>query len=157
MGAFEVRVSILRPLATVFAVYTDPNTFRWCSYIRSARWIRGQPWQEESRLEIETDDAIRVVVDQVLTGFEPRARVDFISHFSGITLITRMTFRAVSDQETEINGKMEFVGTFSRIAGFAVESAIERRTRQFFDDLKRECEQSIQQAASRAANPGPTA
>jgi hypothetical protein len=157
MGSFEVRVSILRPLATVFAVYTDPDTFHWCSYLRSVRWVRGKPWEEESRLEIETDDAIRVVVDQVLTGFEARSRVDFISHFSGITLITRMTFRAVSDQETEINGKMEFVGTFSRIAGFAVESTIERRTRQCFDDLKRECEKSIPQAVSQAANPSPTA
>jgi len=39
---------------------------------------------------------------------------------------------------------LEFVGVFSRIAGFAIDKAIERSTRLFFEDLKRACEQTPQ-------------
>jgi len=154
MGLLDVRVTIQRPLAAVFAVYRQPDTWSWCSYIHNARWERGNPWEEESRLLMEIDSPVAGVVDQVLTRFEPPSRVDFISHFGGITLLTRVNFRAASDAETEIHGHFEFVGTFSRIAGFAIEPAIEKSVRQFFADLKQECERSIPQAATRAANPG---
>jgi hypothetical protein len=138
MGASLIRVAVDRPLATVFAVYTQPDTWSWCSYLRSARWVRGRPWEEESRLHIEIDD--NTDVDQVLMHFEPNQRVDFISHFAGVTLQTRVTFRAVSELETEIETQLEFVGVFSRIAGFAIDKAIHESTRKFFEDLKRECE-----------------
>ncbi|MGC1452195.1 MAG: hypothetical protein WA830_19360 [Candidatus Sulfotelmatobacter sp.] len=47
----------------------------------------------------------------------------------------------VHREETEIRAQVEFVwGCFRRIAGFAVEAAIERRTRQFFADLTQACE-----------------
>lgn len=154
MGVLETRIAIDRPLAAVFAVYIQPDTWKWCSYIRSARWERGKPWEEESRLMIEIDDPVVGTVDQVLTRFESQSRVDFISHFGGITLITRVRFRAVSDEITEINAHFEFVGTFSRIAGFAIGPAIEASSRQFFEDLKKECERVIPKVATRAANLG---
>jgi hypothetical protein len=153
MGLLQFRVTIDRPLAAVFSVYVQPDTFRWCSYIRSTRWDNSEPWKEESRLLIEIGDPLPGVVDQVLTRFEPNSRADFISHFSGITMITRVSFRTVSESQTEINVSFEFVGTMSRVAGFAIEPAIEENTRRFFDDLKRECERTIPQTATRAANP----
>ena len=139
MPASEIRVTVNRPRATVFAVYTQPDTWRWCSYIRNARWSRGRPWEEESRLEIEIDGP-GGTVDQALMHFEPNRRADFISHFGGVTLETSVTFHSVSDHVTEIHVRLEFVGVFSRIAGFAIESAIERSTKLFFEDLKRACE-----------------
>ena len=154
MGVLETRIAIDRPLAAVFAVYIHPDTWYWCSYVRSARWERGKPWEEESRLIVEIDDPVVGTVDQVLTRFEPQSRVDFISHFGGITLITRVRFRAVADRATEISTHIEFVGTFSRIAGFAIGPAIEGGSRQFFEDLKKECERVIPKAATQAANPG---
>lgn len=156
MGLLEVRVLIARPLPAVFAIYTQPDTWSWCTYIRNARWERGNPWQEESRLVMEIDSPVAGVVDQVLTRFEPQSRADFISHFGGVTLITRVLFRDSSERETEITGNFEFVGTFSRVADFAIGPAIESGVRQFFDDLKRECERVIPEEATRAANPGPT-
>jgi uncharacterized membrane protein len=146
MGSFEIRVKVDRPLATVFAVYTQADTWRWCSYIRRVRWVHGKPWEEESRLQIETTRPFGAVVDQALMHFEPNARVDFISHFGGVTLQTRVAFRALPDDSTEIHGQLEFVGSFSRIAGFAIGPAIEQRTRQFFDDLKQECERTARPA-----------
>jgi len=80
-------------------------------------------------------------VDQVLMHFEPNRRAEFLSHFGGITLQTRVSFQPLSEHETEISVQMEFVGVFSRIAGFAIDTAIERSTRLFFEDLKRACEQ----------------
>jgi hypothetical protein len=63
---------------------------------------------------------------------------------------------ALSDQETGINARLDFVGVYSRIAGFAVGPVLERRTRDFFDDLSRECQKRVQRRQSRAANPGNT-
>ena len=139
MPSAEIRVTVNRPLATVFAVYTQSDTWRWCSYIRNVRWVRGRPWEEESRLQIELDGAVGTV-DQVLMHFEPNRRADFLSHFGGVTLETSVNFHSVSDHETEINIRLEFVGVFSRIAGFAIDAAIDRSTRLFFEDLKRACE-----------------
>ena len=141
MQSSEVRVVVTRPLRTVFAVYTQPDTWRWCSYIRDIRWV-GRPWEQSSRLQIEIDGPVRTV-DQVLMHFEPNRRADFLSHFGGITLETRVTFRASSDFETEIQVQLGFVGVFSRIAGFAIESAIEQSTRRFFEDLKQACERTL--------------
>jgi uncharacterized membrane protein len=149
MRSFEIRVAINRPVAAVFVVYTQADTFRWCSYIRTVRWVRGKPWEEESRLRIETDDTFGGRVDQVLMHFEPNRRVEFLSHFAGITLQTRVNFQALSERETEIRVQAEFVGVFSQLAGLAIEAAIQRRSRQFFDDLKRACERTpLPEAAS---------
>ncbi len=138
MQSPEIRVVVTRPLTTVFAVYTQPDTWRWCSYIRDIRWV-GPAWEEASRLQIEIDGPVRTV-DQVLMHFDPNRRVDFLSHFGGITLETRVIFQALSERETAIQVQLEFVGVFSRIAGFAIERAIEQSTRQFFEDLKKACE-----------------
>ncbi len=141
MRSFEIRVVVNRPLAAVFAVYTQPDTWRWCSYLRNVRWVQGRPWEEESRLQIEIDGPVRTV-DQVLMRFEPNSRVDFLSHFGGVTLQTEVYFRPLSENETEIRVQLEFVGVFSRIAGFAIETAIQRSTQLFFDDLKQACERT---------------
>ena len=79
-------------------------------------------------------------MDQVVTHFEPYRRIDFISHFAGITLLTQVQFRAFSDDQTEVHGKLEFIGTFSRMAGFAIGPALEQGTEKFYKDLKQACE-----------------
>jgi hypothetical protein len=140
MSSSEIRVVVNRPVTAVFAVYTQPDTWGWCSYIRRVRWVRGRPWEEESRLQIEIDGPVRTV-DQVLMHFQPNRQVEFISHFGGVTLQTRLTFQALSERETEIQAQLEFVGVLSRIAGFAIDTAIQESTRKFFEDLKRACEQ----------------
>ena len=94
----------------------------------------------ESRLRIEPANSFGVIIDQVLTHFEANRRVDFISHFGGVTLLSQLHFRVLSDNSTEIRCELEFVGTFSRVAGFALGPAIERGAKPFYDDLKRECE-----------------
>ena len=93
-------------------------------------------------MRIETDSTFGGTVGQVLMHLEPNRRAEFLSHSGGITLQTRVTFQALSENETEIKLQMEFVGVFSRIAGFAVEATIERRSRQFFEDLKQACERT---------------
>jgi hypothetical protein len=148
MGRSEIRVSINRPLTHVFETYTQPDTFAW-SDIRSVEWTRGQPWEVESRLRIEPDNAFGVIIDQVLTHFEPYRRVDFISHFGGVTMMSQLTFRGVSEDVTEIRCDIEFVGSFSRVAGFALGPAIDHGARKFYDDLKRACEGTAQRLAPR--------
>ena len=139
MGRFESRITIHRPLKVVFDIYTQPDTFRWAD-VRSVTWVHGKPWELESRMHIKTNDAFGVTMDQVVTHFEPYRRIDFISHFAGITLLTQVQFRAFSDDRTEVHGKLEFIGTFSRMAGFAIGPALEQGTEKFYKDLKRACE-----------------
>jgi hypothetical protein len=139
MARLEIRVTIDRPVPYVFAVYAQPDPFRW-SDVRSARWVRGKPWELESRMHLEPNGSYGVAVDQVLTRFDPGKRIDFISHFGGVTLVSQLTFRALSEDQTELFAQLEFVGTFSRIAGFAVGPAIESGARRFYSQLKAECE-----------------
>lgn len=139
MGRSELRITIARPLTEVFATYTQPETFGWSDF-RRVRWSSGEPWQVESRMRIELENAFGVVVDQVVTHFEPNRRVDYISHFGGITMQSQVRFKALSDNLTELESESEFVGSFSRIAGFAVGPAIEFGMRKFYSDFQRECE-----------------
>ncbi len=111
--------------------------------MRSVRWTSGKPWEVDSRMTLEPANAFGVLVDQVLTHFEPNRRVEFISHFGGITLLSQIHFRALSENQTEIRSELEFLGTFSRVAGFAVGPAIEKGAQTFYELLKRECELEI--------------
>lgn len=153
MGSVQVSVTIRRPLDAVFAVYTDETTWYWWSLARRVEWTSGKPWNFDSRMRIETVNPANGPIDQVLTRFEPMTQVGFISHFAGVTLQSRHTFRAVSERETEIRSQVEFVGVFSRIAGFAVGPAVERHSREFFADLKRECEARSGPADTQEARP----
>lgn len=139
MGRSEISVAINRPVKAVFDVYTQPDTWSW-SDIRTLAWTQGKPWEVDSRMQFEPTQSYGATVDQVITHFEAYRRVDFISHFGGITLLTEVHFRGASETETEIYTRLEFVGTFSRMAGLAVGSAIEKGARKFYEDLKKECE-----------------
>jgi hypothetical protein len=117
----------------------SPDPWRW-SDIRSVRWTHGEPWEVESRLSIEPANSFGVIVDQVITHFEPYRRVDFISHFGGVTMISQIVFRALDDEVTEVRSNLEFAGSFSRVAGLALAPAIEHGARRFYEFLKQECE-----------------
>ncbi len=139
MGFFEFRVSVKCPVATVFAIYTDTDAWKRCTEISEVEW-RGRPWEEGSRIRIKGYGSTRETIDQVLLHFEPPRSLAYISHFFGMTLETRLTFHAVSDYETEVQVRGEFVGLASRAFGFALGPAIERATRLTTEGLNKECE-----------------
>ncbi|HTS08698.1 MAG TPA: hypothetical protein VMP68_24230 [Candidatus Eisenbacteria bacterium] len=139
MGRSDICVTINRPLKFVFDVYTQPDTWAW-SDIRKLAWTEGKPWEVDSRMRFEAKQSYGAVVDQVITHFEPYRRIDYISHFGGITLLSQIEFKAVSESVTEIRTQLEFIGTFSRMAGLAVGSLIEQGARKFYVDLKSYCE-----------------
>jgi hypothetical protein len=144
MGRSDIRVTIERPLKFVFDVYTQPATWAW-SDIRKLAWTEGKPWEVDSRMRFEAKQSYGAVVDQVITHFEPYRRVDYITHFGGITLVSQIEFRAKAESVTEIRTQLEFIGTFSRVAGLAVGPLIEQGARKFYEDLKRYCERETQQ------------
>jgi len=139
MGFFEFRIPAKCPLATVFATYTDTDAWVRSTEISRIEWV-GNPWQVGSRMRIKEYGNIRDTIDQVLLHFEPPRSVAYLSHFFGMTLETRLTFQAISDQETEIQVRGEFVGTASKVFGFALGPAIERATRVTMEGLRNECE-----------------
>ena len=139
MGRSEIRTSINRDLKHVFETYAQRDPWRWSDFL-SVRWTRGEPWEIESRLSIEPANAFGVIVDQVVTRFEPYRRVDYISHFGGVTMLSEVVFQALSDNTTEVRSNLEFVGSFSRVAGLALGPAIEYGARRFYQFLKQECE-----------------
>ena len=132
MGRFESAEGCVRQLY--------PARYVSLGRCPSVTWVHGKPWELESRMHIKTNDAFGVTMGQVVTHFEPFRRIDFISDFAGITLLTQVHFRASSNEHTEVHGKLEFIGTFSRMAGFAIGPALEQGTEKFYEDLKRACE-----------------
>jgi len=146
MHSFEFQVVLNSPLATVFAIYVDTDRWRNRNLFGDIRWVQGKPWEEGSRLRIETRSPIRTTVDQVLQHFEPERSVVYLSHVFGITCETRVTFTADSETQTVINVGMELVGATSRTLGFALEPAITKATKGFFEELRKECEAESRRA-----------
>ncbi len=125
---------------TVFAIYVDTDRWRNRNVFGDIQWVQGKPWEVGSRLRIETRSPIRSTVDQVLQRFEPCESVCYLSHVLGMTCETRVTFTAVSPRQTAINVAMQLLGKASRVLGFALEPAIARATKGFFEALRQECE-----------------
>jgi hypothetical protein len=113
--------------------------------------VQGKPWEEGSRLRIETPVPIRSTVDEVVQHFSPNESVSYLSHVFGITCETRVTFTPISAGQAAINVVMNLVGTPSRALGFALAPAITKATKGVFEELRKEGE-----AAFRASpNPFP--
>lgn len=149
MGRSNIRVTIDRPLKFVFDIYTQPETWAW-SDVRNFVWAEGRPWEVESRMRFEPKQSYGAVVDQVITHFEPYRRIDFISHFGGVTLLSQVEFKAAGENLSEVRTQLEFIGTFSRMAGLALGPMIEQGARAFLKDLKTCCEREDN------ASPAPT-
>jgi hypothetical protein len=146
MQSFDFQIVLNCPLDTVFSIYVDVDRWRNRSLFGEICWVRGKPWEEGSRLRIETLKPIRVHVDQVVQHFTAKERVSYLSHVLGITCETRVIFTRVDESQTAINVVMNLVGTPSRTLGFALAPAITKATKGFFEELRKECE-----AATRAA------
>ena len=149
--SFEYRYLLACPLPTVFAIYTDTN--RWCSrgFVDDVSWVQGEPWKEGSRIRVKISEPVSAVVDQVLAHFERDRELAYISHVFGMTFSTRLTFRAISEEQTEIYVFMEVVGIPWRLFNFAIEPTIDKTTRRFFEGLTRDCEWAALQAQRNAA------
>jgi hypothetical protein len=127
-------------LDTVLSVYTDIERWQNRNIFGEIRWVQGKPWEEGSRLRIETLTPVKTSIDQVVQHFTPGESVSYLSHVLGLTCETRVTFLAVSPQRTLIRVSMQMIGTVSRSFGFAIEPVIARSTRGFFEELAKECE-----------------
>ena len=146
MQRFQFEVALKSPLDTVFAIYIDIERWRNRNLFGDIRWVKGKPWEEGSRLRIETRFPIPSTVDQVVQQFQPKDSVVYLSHVFGITCETRVMFAAVSEKETIINVSMQLVGMTSRSLGFALEPAIAKATKGFFKELRKECEAAAREA-----------
>jgi hypothetical protein len=140
MQSFDFQVVLKAPLDTVFAIYMDVDRWRHRNLFGDIQWVKGQPWEEGSRLRIETRMPIRSTIDQVVQHFTPKESVSYLSHVFGITCETRVNFTRVSSRETAINVTMQLVGFTSRSLGFALAPAITKATKDFFEELRKECE-----------------
>ena len=152
MQSFDFQVVLNCPLETVFSIYADVDRWRNRNLFGDIQWVQGRPWEEGSRLRIETRVPIRSTVDQVVQHFSPNESVSYISHVFGITCETRVIFTPVSVSQTAIHVVMQLVGTTSRALGFALEPAITKATRGFFEELKKECEAAAPSLGEK--NPG---
>ena len=148
MQSFEFQIVLNAPLKTVFAIYVDTDRWRNRNLFGDIRWVQGTPWEEGSRLRIETRSPIPSTIDQVVQHFEPHRKVVYLSHVFGITCETQVRFTPVSEKETAIHVGMHLVGATSRALGFALEPAITKATKGFFEELKRDCEWAAREGSS---------
>jgi hypothetical protein len=147
MESFDFQVVLNCPLETVFAIYIDTERWRNRNLFGEIRWVQGKPWEEGSRLRIETRSPIRTSIDQVVQHFKPKESVSYLSHVLGITCETRVTFTTISPDQTAVNVVMQLVGTASRALDFALAPAITKATKGFFEELRKECEAAATRAA----------
>jgi len=153
MQSFQFKVALECPLETAFAVYTDIGRWRNRNVFGDIQWVQGNPWEEGSRLRIETRVPLRSTIDQVVQHFSALESVSYISHVLGITAETRVTFQRISTTQTAIHVGMHLVGTVSRSLGFAIEPVIAKATKGFFEELRRECEAEVKKKAKAAEQP----
>jgi hypothetical protein len=138
MQSFDFQVVLNCPLETVFSMDSDVDRWRNRNLFGDIRWVQGKPWEEGSRLRIETRIPIRRTIDQVVRHYTPNQSVSYISHVFGMTCERRVIFTPVSAHQTAINIVMHLVGTTSRSLGFALAPAITTPRREF----SRNCEKS---------------
>jgi hypothetical protein len=124
MQSFAFEVAVRCPLELVFKIYIDIDRWRHRSIFGEMRWVKGSPWQEGSRLTIETRVPFRSMVDQVVQHFTANESVNYLSHVLGITTETWVTFHRDAADETIIRVRMQIVGKLSRALGFAIEPVI---------------------------------
>ena len=148
MQSFAFEVAVRCPLALVFEIYIDIDRWRNRSIFGEIRWVKGSPWQEGSRLSVETRVPFRSTVDQVVQHFTANQSVSYLSHVLGMTTETWVTFHMDAAGETIIRVRMQIVGKVSRALGFAIEPVILKTTKRFFEDLCRECETASKDASS---------
>jgi hypothetical protein len=110
--------------------------------------VKGTPWQEGSRLSIETRAPFRGTVDQVVQHFLANESVSYLSHVLGFTIETWVTLHADAAGDSIIRVRMQIVGKVSRAFGFAIEPVILKTTKRFFEDLCRECEAASKDVSS---------
>jgi hypothetical protein len=149
MHSFDFKIVLECPLETVFQIYTDIDRWQNRSLFGEIRWVQGKPWEEGSRLRIETRVPVRSTVDQVVQHFSANESVSYLSHVFGITCETRVFFTPVSAGRTVVHVGMQLVGTLSHSLGFAVEPAIAKATKGFFEELKKDCESAAKKAAGK--------
>ena len=140
MQSFEFEVAVRAPVELTFSIYVDIERWKNRSVFGDIRWVKGVPWEEGSRLRVETSKPFPSAVDQVVQRFVPNSSVGYLSHVLGITAETQVTFVRVSAMETQIRVRMQLLGKLSRALGFAVEPVILNTTKAFFQDLCQECE-----------------
>jgi hypothetical protein len=140
MQSFDFQIVLKSPLDTVFSIYVDIDRWRNRNVFGEIRWVQGKPWEEGSRLRIETLKPVRANVEQVVQHFIPKDSVSYLSHVFGMTCETRVIFTPVSSSQTAIHVVMNLVGTPSRALGFALAPAITKATKGFFEELRKECE-----------------
>ncbi len=147
--SFDFKIVLECPLKTVFAIYTDIDRWQNRSLFGEIRWVQGKPWEEGSRLRIETRVPVRSTIDQVVQHFSANESVSYLSHVFGITCETRVFFTSVSARQTSVSVGMQLVGSLSRSLGFAIEPAIAKATKGFFEELRRDCEAVAKKAAEK--------
>jgi len=98
MQSFEFEVAIRAPGELTFSIYTDIQRWKNRSVFGDIRWVKGMPWEEGSRLHLETRKPLPSRVDQVVQHFVANSRVGYLSHVFGMTTETEVTFIPQSGQ-----------------------------------------------------------
>lgn len=74
MHSFDFQVVLNCPLELTFTIYLDIDRWRNRNLFGEIQWAKGNPWEEGSRLRIETRVPMRTTVDQVVQHFAANER-----------------------------------------------------------------------------------
>lgn len=140
---YENEVVIDKPVATVWAVFTDESRMKdWLHGLVKVENLAGKPLEVGSKWRLEFDeDGKKVVIDEVVTAVEPNRRYAFDVSNELFTGPTDITFSEV-DGRTKITATSRVVGANVLVRSFLrmAKPMMIEQSQKSYDALKRVCE-----------------
>lgn len=139
--SYEVLVRATPKLAwEVFSNWRRWHTFS--NVYGRIEWVKGDPWQVGSRMNIEILQPIRTVIDHVITHCEPGEKVGWIDHAMGIAIDQWVTFESKNGSGTRVKTVGEIVGADVTLSnGLTLERFVNDFTRHWYDAFAEVCNQ----------------
>jgi uncharacterized protein YndB with AHSA1/START domain len=140
---YENEVVIDKPVATVWAVFTDESRMKdWLFGLVKVENLAGKPLEVGSRWRLEFEvDGEEVIVDETVTAVEPNRRYAFDATTDVFTGPTEITFTEL-DGRTKVSARSRVVGgnVFLRAFLRMAKSMMVEQSQKSYDALKRVCE-----------------
>src|SRR6202522_3408799 len=101
---FEYAVKTKATPALAWRVYSDWKMWpTFASIYGDMKWVQGKPWELGSRLEIEVLRPMRIVIDHLITSYEPIHRISWIDRAMGVTIDQQVKFEALPTGHTQVS------------------------------------------------------
>ena len=139
--SYEVLVSANPKLAwEVFSNWRRWHTFS--NVYGRLEWVKGEPWQVGSRMNIEILHPVQMIIDHVITHCDPGEKVGWIDHAMGFAIDQWVSFEPKNGTGTLVKKTGEIVGEDVVLSnGVTLEKFIHDFTERWYNAYAEVCNQ----------------